>query len=514
MRTRSFVAAFGLFVALASPAFAQSAAPGQEPSNEPGAPGTPGLSVSPSQIPESQRLQPPPNGVVTPTGQTSPGLLTPSGQTSPNGQLQPGPTGLIPPTGQAAGGQLLGPNAFVVAPPVQSQLLRQGTADERELAVYERPLPDYDPVGLRAGSFLIFPSLDLSDGYNSNIYASQSSAVGDDIGTISPTISVRSNFQEDQLNADISSADAFYVDHTSENYNDYQASVNGRHYFTDTIVGFGRASAGHLTEARYSPNAQSPSEPTQYDDYTAYAGLAQTGLRLQLQGDAFYEHLLFYSVPSPSGIISNGFQNHDQVVSTLRAGYEITHQLIAFVRGAYNDRMYPETDGGYDRDSHGLAADAGVDLDLNSIFVAEAFVGALHQDYNDSRFANVTKPDLGLDAVWNVTPRTSVLFDAVRSIDETTLLPASSILTTTLSTGVQYQFLPQLQGRLDYGHSFEHYNNTGFDDNVDTVSAGANYFIGRNIVVRPYVAYQSRDSNRPTADYGQFQAVMDLTLRY
>lgn len=476
-----------LTFAAAFPAFAQTLNPGQQPTNMPGAPGTPGLSVSPSQIPESQRLQPPPQGLVTPTNQL------PAGQTL---------------------GQPLGSNAFVTAPPLQSQLLRQGTTDERELAVFERPLPDYDPVGLRAGSFLIFPSLDLSGGYNNNIYAAPSGAQSDGIFALSPAVAVRSNFEQDQLNADISSADAFYADRGSEDYNDYQGALNGRHYFSNTIVAFGRASAGHLHLTRGSPNAQSPTEPTQYNDYTAYAGLAQTGLRLQLQGDAFYEHLQFQSVPVPGGVLSNGFQNHDQVVTTARAGYEITHQVIAFVRGAYNQRMYPESSGGFNRDSHGLTGDVGVDLDLNSVFVTEAFVGALHQTYADSRFANVTKPDFGMDAVWNVTPRASLLFDAVRSIDETTLLPASSITTTTLSTGAQYQFLPQLQGRIDYAHSFLHFNNTGFNDNVDTISATMNYFIGRNFVVRPTLTYQTRSTNRPSSDYGQLQGIVDLTLRY
>lgn len=484
---RQFVVGCTLALAFATPSFAQTLTPTQQPSNVPGAPGTPGLSVSPSQIPESQRLQAPPQGLVTPNGQL------PAGQTL---------------------GQSLGPNAFVTAPPLQSQLLRQGTTDERELAVFERPLPDYDPVGLRAGSFLIFPSLDLSGGYNSNIYAAPSAEKSDGIFTLSPAIGVRSNFEQDQLNADISSASAFYADHSSENSNDYQGSINGRHYFSNTIVAFGRASAGHLHIPRFSPNAQSPTEPTQYNDYTAYAGLAQTGLRLQFQGDAFYEHLQFESVPVPGGILSNGFQNHDQFVTTLRAGYEITHQLITFVRGAYNQRMYPEPDGGFNRDSHGFTGDVGVDLDLNSVFVTEAFVGVLHQTYADSRFANVTKPDLGMDAVWNVTPRASILFDAVRSIDETTLLPASSITTTTLSTGAQYQFLPQLQGRIDYGHSFLHFNNTGFDDNVDSISASMNYFIERNFVVRPTLTYQTRSTNRPSADFGQFQGILDLTLRY
>jgi hypothetical protein len=452
-----------------------------------GAPGNPGTPVSPSQIPESQRLRPP---------------------------SAPAPQGLETPNSQVPSGQRLTQTPAVVTTPKQSLLLRQGTTDERQLAVYERPLPDYDPVGFRIGSFYVFPSVDLGYEFNNNIFAGPSKT-SDQTFTVSPKVGIRSNFEEDQLNFNVQSANAFFVNHGTENYNDYQADANGRYYLTPTIVAFGRGGVAHLHEGRGSPNAQSPTEPTEFNDYTAYGGVAQTGLELQLQADVFFERLQFQSVLVPGGSLSsNGFRNRNQVITTARAGYEFSHQLVGFVRGAYNDRAYDETQSGFTRDSNGVSGDVGIDLDLNSIFVAEAFGGVMRQDYSDSRFGATTAADFGLDSVWNVTPRASILFGALRSIDETTILPSSGILTTNVSTGAQYQFFPNLQGRIDYTHSFLDFERTAFHDDVDAVSVGANYFMGRNIILKPYLSYVTRDSNRSAANYEQVRGIVALTLQY
>ncbi|MCI0430482.1 MAG: outer membrane beta-barrel protein, partial [Rhodospirillales bacterium] len=42
---------------------------------------------------------------------------------------------------------------------------------ERAQSVFERPRPDYDPLGIRAGGFLIYPQVELGEAYNDNIFA-------------------------------------------------------------------------------------------------------------------------------------------------------------------------------------------------------------------------------------------------------------------------------------------------------------------------------------------------------
>ena len=42
-------------------------------------------------------------------------------------------------------------------------------ASAQELDVTKRPRPEYDPIGVSAGSFLIFPKIQLDETYNTNI---------------------------------------------------------------------------------------------------------------------------------------------------------------------------------------------------------------------------------------------------------------------------------------------------------------------------------------------------------
>ena len=47
------------------------------------------------------------------------------------------------------------------------------------ITVQDRPRPDYDPLGIRAGSFLIFPALTLSGLYDSNVFATKTTPTVD-----------------------------------------------------------------------------------------------------------------------------------------------------------------------------------------------------------------------------------------------------------------------------------------------------------------------------------------------
>lgn len=472
--TRAAVCALAMAGSFSTAALAQSA-------RFEGAPLNPGLSISPSQIPFSQRLRPTP---------TRPALQSLPSQ--------------VPTT------QRLGEPEQV---PRSSYLLRQGTLDERALTVYEQPRPDYDPVGVDLPLFVLFPAVDTAYEYNENVFASPDKRV-DHIFNIGPRLSLKSKFEQDQLNFDIASLSGFYANNEDERFTDYQGGANGRYYLTPTLVLFGRAGAAHLHENRGSPDDTRGTEPTGYNDYTAYGGIGQTGLELQWQADAYFERLKFNDTEATGGDISNRFRDRDSVVTTARVGYELTRQFSPFVRGTYNDRNYFARTAGFKKDSHGYSAVIGTNLDLQSVFVAEVFAGVMRQDYSDGSFSDITTPTFGVDAVWNVMPQASLLFNALRTIDETSLAGASGIVSTNVSVGAQYQIYENLLARADYGHSFVDFRSTSFNDDIDVVTASVSYYLGRNIAVTPLVSYTNRSTDRPGRDFDQVRAIVGVTFAY
>ena len=69
---------------------------------------------------------------------------------------------------------------------------QQAQSDEPDpnIPVQHRPRPDYDPLGIRAGSFLVFPSLTLSGLYDSNVFATKHDTDSDVAGIVAPVVEV------------------------------------------------------------------------------------------------------------------------------------------------------------------------------------------------------------------------------------------------------------------------------------------------------------------------------------
>ena len=65
---------------------------------------------------------------------------------------------------------------------------------DRGETVTNRSRPELDPLGMRAGSFLIYPRLGLQETYNDNIFAVESDEQDDFITLVRPQLDVRSDW--------------------------------------------------------------------------------------------------------------------------------------------------------------------------------------------------------------------------------------------------------------------------------------------------------------------------------
>src|SRR5690349_13589856 len=70
---------------------------------------------------------------------------------------------------------------------------------QRGASVLERPRPELEPLGLRAGSFLIFPKLEFGTAYDDNVFATEGKTDGDFIFQFIPSVAIRSDFSAHEL---------------------------------------------------------------------------------------------------------------------------------------------------------------------------------------------------------------------------------------------------------------------------------------------------------------------------
>ncbi len=79
----------------------------------------------------------------------------------------------------------------------------------------------YEPLGIRAGAFRIFPSTDASLTYNDNVYATKDDTDSDFVAVVGPEINVQSDFSRHAVGFNVFSRVGRYFQETKEDYWDY-----------------------------------------------------------------------------------------------------------------------------------------------------------------------------------------------------------------------------------------------------------------------------------------------------
>ena len=119
-------------------------------------------------------------------------------------------------------------------PPKDAQPIPPVAAD-KPMTPPAMEMDPYEPTGFTAGNFVVKPAVELTTGYDSNP-ARVPGGTGSPFVVVAPVVSVRSQFDRHQLNADVRAA---YVDDTQLqqlSHPTVAANVNGRYDFSDTTA--------------------------------------------------------------------------------------------------------------------------------------------------------------------------------------------------------------------------------------------------------------------------------------
>jgi len=394
------------------------------------------------------------------------------------------------------------------------------TIPERQ-SVFERARPDYDPLGIRLGSFLAYPSARLAETYDSNVFATTSNTKDDFYTTFSPSIAIRSDWNVHSVALQASSQTKRYVSLVSENVTNFAVSGDGRLDILRNI--YARAGAGYqlLHEDRSSADNVNGKKPVEYHVTSASLGYVHEPGRLGARVDATIDSFSFNDATSGTGapIVQ---RDRDRIVYAItpRVSYEIVPGYHAFVQASGNVRDYArKTDvNGFHRSSHGYEVDVGTAIDFTHLINGEVFAGYLSQLYDDSRLKDESGIGFGGNLLWNVTPLTSLRATMARTIEETTQFAtvggvnfdSSGYLQTALRLTAEHELLRNvlLSAYVSYVNSdFQGISRT--DDQYETNVEGR-YLLNRNLSLNADLTYTKRDSNVVGVSYDRVVGMLAL----
>ena len=422
--------------------------------------------------------------------------------------------------GNAPSAQAYGPEGlFGGRPQPDSSIVLSNPVDlrnerpERAESVLEHPRPDYDPVPMQIGSFEIFPTLELGETYDNNIFVENNSRSEDAVGTIRPIVNVFSNWGRHALAVTTFGDINYYSQHADEDYKNAVLDVTGRYDIEAETWVNGRGGYQRLAESRTSPDAVNGSEPTTF-------GVGKAGLTfyrgpglLNMNADYDYKRFDYDDTPSSLGPIDQSIRDRDEHVMGGKLAYELSGNVKPYVRGAYNIRNY---DSNPAHDSSGFDAVAGVAMDLGGITSLDLFGGWMEQYYDDfPGKKKVSTPKLGGRLDWNVTGLTSVALEADRTIEETTLENFNSFVQTGGSVTVTHELLRNvlLEGNVAYSHS-DFRGNADREDDLVSAGFGGRYLINRSLYTDLFYSWDRRYSTNDPSEYTRNMITMRVGVRF
>ena len=390
--------------------------------------------------------------------------------------------------------------------------LTQPDFPQEKLSVSERPHPEYDQVGYRFASYILKPTISVSEALDSNILGSSSFERSDFFTSVKPSISLDSDWRTNAISLYAEGDIAKYARYTSENVDNFLVRVSGRLDIERGQTLTLDASYQVEHESRYSPESQAAVSlagggtyalhPTEYALTTAQLTYVYAPSRLGFEIAASVNNFAFTNEPTLNGGLAiNADRNRNEFLVTPRVSYELTPGYQVFVEGWGNRREYDSTfdatPGRFKRSSTGYAVAAGGEVKIGDVVTGELYVGYQDQMYDDNRLSSNAGVYLGGSVLWNITPLTSLKFAVTRSIQETILLGSSGFWDTEINVKAEHELLRNIVLTAEAGYSINDYQGIARNDTTVSGALGARWKFTQvySVGVSGEIQHRSSDLN-------------------
>ncbi|MGD9511484.1 MAG: outer membrane beta-barrel protein [Geminicoccaceae bacterium] len=413
----------------------------------------------------------------------------------------------------------------VCAPQMAGAQQQQSDNPDPNITIAQRPRPDYDPLGIRAGSFLIFPSISLSGTYDSNVFATEDDEDSDVGAILAPRVDVNSNWSRHALNFSAGAVGALWNDYSENDYLDAFAATNGRLDITRNDIASGTLRFDRLHEDRDDPDDSGTTSIGTSDRGNLtryYRGLLDTQYRHNFNRiftvvGGGVQRLLYDDI----GDRENSRRDRWEYGGRARLGYQVSPRIGTFVQGNYSWREYDEDqniDGELQkRDNHGWRAALGTTVDITSIVFGEASFGYSKRYYDADGLNNSGGFGANGNITWNVTPLTSLIFSASSEVLESTVTfegdTAEGNLQNQVGVEVQHELLRNVLLNGTLGYTRDDFQGTSRNDNIYAAGFGASYLLNRNLSLNANYTFTKRDSDDDTAEFDRNIVLVGFTVR-
>jgi hypothetical protein len=368
----------------------------------------------------------------------------------------------------------------------------------------------YDPTGIQVGNFLYKPAVELSAGRDSNP-GRRTGTTGSPVVIVAPELSIRSQFERHQLNAEFRGAYTEDPALQTVSHPNAEARVSGRYDLTDTthLIAEGHYLVDTLVTAGFVKQPLATTLGTT-------AGVAQKLGAAEITIKGSFDRIAFSNaIMADNQALNTQDRNYTQPGAQVRASYTLTPQFTPFVDVSFDQRNHDlRMDfNGLQRDSTGITGRAGVAVNVGTL-TGDVSIGYLSRHFGTPNMQNIGGVVADATLAWAATDTDTFVLVARSQASETPAMGISGILSRDVIGQVDHQFEPWLIGTLRAGYGQDQFFGTTRIDNRFFVAGGGVYKMSRMVQLKADLRTEWTRSNMPANDFMAVVGLLGVRLQY
>ncbi|RAI26029.1 hypothetical protein CH339_15870 [Rhodobium orientis] len=367
----------------------------------------------------------------------------------------------------------------------------------------------YEPLGIRAGSFILKPSIETTGGGSTNVDQDHNGKSGA-FYRIRPSLDVQSDWSRHSLNVNLNGEYTGYIDSATEDTPTFEGEATGRIDVRDGTKL--ELESGYQLEQEEAESAERKKGTDRADIHTL------TGAAAIVQDVRRFQVRLRGSVERQSYDSNDGGTGRDYTLTeiSLRTGYKVSPALMPYVEGSmFQRQLDDERDAdGYRRSSDGYSLRGGVAIDMASKLTGDLAAGWRREEPRDGRLKALEGPTVDGTLTWSPSRLTTIALTGSTTLDTTTLTgSAGSIeykggLTATRSLRRNVKLVGAL------GLSYRDYESSPVTEWRRTADASVEWSFNRNVAAVARYGYEDLDSSERGNDYRAHSIEAGVILRH
>ena len=393
--------------------------------------------------------------------------------------------------------------------------------DSREVAAPEdtpiktRFWPEYQPVGVRTGPWMFYPTVSAGALYDSNVFASSNNVQSDIIGRVGAGLRGNSLWERHGINMQLAAESDFYRSHSSLDQTNATFASSGHFDIDQSTQLLGTLRAAYLHEQPGSLNSPTGAvTPTPYSLVSGDLTLRKEFGRVTTAVGAGVDSYNFGSATAQNGsIVSQDAQDGQIYWAHGRFDYAFSEKLAAFtaLEGNWRELRGTPTQS---LSSNGYRALAGFDLEFTHLIKGEIAAGYSNQNFFASTIGDVEGPAYRAMLTWSPSRQVDVHFRAEQIVTQSAVTSPTGIRADAVQLGLDYEFRPNVVLLSAATYEKDHFQGQPREDNVYAVDAAIKYLMNNVTSIDLRYRYTRRDSDAPDNSYDKHQVGINASATF